>query len=264
MNDNNFNFNTPPVQQNNNSSDASKIITILMFLIAIGTAGFVLYEAYQNKQKKILNKDVPIEVFDETINITDDVISNVRSLIPKNSSCNNVYYSKQYIDKKFIDSDIDLLDLNNNECTKIPSVYYVNAKIAADTERVYVYDLVLLFDPNSGFYGRNSLVYNIEYGDIIIDVDEAGKGTASIKSLKDYGQVYKYTFRKTGNDVFIYESTEPVDAVIVDSNNNEDVKGEPETIPDEDIPKDEDTTEEDNNEESENSGIPDINHFEEE
>ena len=241
-----------------NRSDKFSIATFIMVLIAIGSAGFILYKVYQDyKPKEVLDKDVPVNRYVSSIDINDELVSKLRDLIPRNGFCNNVYYAKQYIDKKFLDGDIVIGDVNVNDCHNIPSVYYVNVKVVSDKDRVYIYDLNILFDPISGYYGKNSLEYNIEYDDIELDVDEAGKASASIRSLKEYGQVYKYTFFEAGTDTFVYESTEPVDYSFIEE---EHTQGEPESIPEEELPmppeEEEEDTEEENDDESNEDGEP--------
>jgi hypothetical protein len=244
-NDNNtfINNEAPVVNEDPVRSDKFKIITFLMILIAVASAGFILYKAYQNyKPKEVLDKDVPVNRYVSSIDINDELVNKLRDLIPRNGFCNNVYYAKQYSTNKFLDGDIVPSEVNVNDCLNIPSVYYINVKVVSDKDRVYIYDLTILFDPVSRYYGKNNLEYNIEYDDIELNVDDAGKASASIKSLKDYGQVYKYTFFEAGTDTFVYESTEPVDYKFIDEEEN---KGEPESIPEENPDLDKKQDEED-------------------
>ena len=152
----------------------------------------------------ISNEPVKIEV-------TSSLEQELRKLIPTVKYCNQYLY-KQYNGNVFKNTDLTEEDKISNfsECQGILMVDTFKYKTDSTDNEVYLYDYVLLYDQQGSSecqgcaYGRDYKNINIKYDDIEIIDNEISK-----ESLKEYGQIYKYTF-KLINGSYEYISTESV------------------------------------------------------
>ena len=200
------------IQTEHKTRSAVKTFRIVVLLITVAATGFFLYTALKkDKPEPQQPKTNTVEQV-KSIEITEELLTKLVSLIPYNKNCNTSYYL-QYTDDKFVDAQVDKSELNSNYCSKMPKVYTYSVGATSDAEHVYLVALVLIYDPITNRYGQKANTYNIEYGDIDSGLQDDGNGnkvySVELDSIKLYGQKYKYTFTRVSEGVFLYTSTEP-------------------------------------------------------
>ena len=200
----------------NNTSDIVKIIRILVFLIVFASTVYMLYQVYdRQKVKKPVENNNPV-VTTQTpkptnIEVNDSLINRLRGMIPKNNNCNTLF-PNQYTKGVYYDSNINQNELKSTNCSIVPRVYSHHNGYSSDSDHVYLYDVIIIYDPVTKYYGRSYGNFNIEYSDVQIEMNNSGKMDVTVESFALYGQSYKYTFTLVDNDVYLYTSTEPVTA----------------------------------------------------
>lgn len=208
------------MEERNNNVVTAVIIT-LMAVAIIGLVGFIVYDKVINKtnepnseeNNKVDNNENKQEVEEQkTIEVTKSLEEELRKLIPSVKSCNNQYLDKQYNGSIFTSGDLkDVTYLE--ECQGVLDVETLSYKNESTKDEVYLYDYVLIYsqqkaEDGKGNYGTRYDDMNIKMDDIeLIDVENYVE--ISEKSFKEYGQVYKYTF-KLVNGNYEYVSTEAV------------------------------------------------------
>jgi len=152
------------------------------------------------------------EINTSNIEVTNELEEELRMLIPSIEFCNSYLY-KQYNGDIFYNSNFTLEDKTSefNNCEDALTVYARNYKKESTTNEVYLYDYVLLFDSDGTDeckyckYGQTFNKINIAYNKI-----NKINNHVTLSSFKEYGQIYKYTFKLTKENNYDYISTEAI------------------------------------------------------
>lgn len=190
-------------------------VTILAMLV-LGLVGFIVYDKVLREDGAVNGENNNVEQGEKNeevskIEVTDNLKKELRALIPTVKYCNQYLY-KQYNGKVFKNTDLTSKDKTSdfNQCQGILGVDHAEYKYDSTNNEVYLYDYVLLYDPEGSdecqgcSYGKAYLNINIKYDDIEL----VGSGVSK-ESLKEYGQIYKYTFKLVDNN-YEYISTEAI------------------------------------------------------
>ena len=187
------------MEREKNNTGLVVTITVLIMLV-LGLVGFIVYD-------KVLNQENSTNVGNNNetakIEVTSNLKSELRNLIPTVKYCNQYLY-KQYNGSSFKSTDLTQEDKtsNFNECQGLLGVYHTEYKYDSTDKEVYLYDYVLLYDSETGSYGKDYNNINIKENNI-----EIVNNTVSDDSLREYGQVYKYTFKLVDGN-YEYAGTE--------------------------------------------------------
>ena len=182
--------------------DNKKITYISVILIAtllLITGSFLIFKssAYLSQEKIVTtlpNQNVQISIINEPIEITEELKTNLKELIPKNS-CNNEFLPEQFNQNLYIGL---ISNENNIECSNLLT-YTQDYKWSSTTDEVIMYSYVLITDGTN--YGKS-------YQNLVVSSDKIEKLNEKISenSFIGYGGKYKFTFAKVNND-FVYTST---------------------------------------------------------
>lgn len=204
-------------ERKNNNSVVIAVIMTLMVVVIVGLVGFIVYDKVINKtnepsieeNNKVENNEQEKEEV-KPIEVTKTLEKELRKLIPSVKTCNNQYLDKQYNGSVFTSDDLKGIS-SSEECQGILDVYTLSYKNESTKDEVYLYDYVLIYNMQRD----DSVCFRCAYGkkydylDIPMDNIELVDGEISEKSFKEYGQVYKYTFKLVDGN-YEYVSTEAV------------------------------------------------------
>lgn len=173
------------------------VIIIATFLLITGSFLIFKSSAYLSQEKVVTtmpNQNVQISIVNEPIEITEDLKTNLKQLIPKNS-CNNEFLPEQFNQNLYIGL---INNQNNAECSNLLT-YTQDYNWTSTTDEVILYSYVLITDSTN--YGKS-------YQNLVVPSDKIEKINEMISenSFIGYGGKYKFTFAKVNND-FVYTST---------------------------------------------------------
>lgn len=181
------------------------VLRIILSFTTIALLLFIVYDKFHN----VVEEDNEVYVTEELNAIDVDLTNTLLDKLPKIFYCDN--YPMAYIYKSVIVKSSEMTsDIYNDDYDSCKSYYNVYRKLNKAYKvdgNIYIEEYILLYDRNKDIYGTSyDQHFNINSNNIIINDD-----VIDDSSFKNYGKLYKHTFKINSVGVYLWYSTSSVE-----------------------------------------------------